>query len=155
MGYNYAYERAKFEAEWKKKEEWYRSEGMSEEAIQEMRELDWDEFKGNRIYMLHNQEMPADGILELMSHQTHGAYAAVNISELVDQLPGRYDWIERLDNPELVHIIRTLTPEDIELLTMYAINGYSEKNIASIYSCSQQNIAKKLVKIKKIFQKRL
>ena len=35
MGYNYAYERARFEAEWKKKEEWYRSEGMSEEAILE------------------------------------------------------------------------------------------------------------------------
>ena len=33
MAYNYAYEWKKFKEEWEQKEIWYRSEGMSEEAI--------------------------------------------------------------------------------------------------------------------------
>ena len=41
MGYNYSREKRKFDAEWKKKEAWYRESGMSEEAIQEIFTYDW------------------------------------------------------------------------------------------------------------------
>ena len=41
MGYSYSREKRKFDAEWKKKEEWYRESGMSEEAIQEIFTYDW------------------------------------------------------------------------------------------------------------------
>ena len=33
MAYNYAREKRKFDAEWKRKALWYRKEGMSEEDI--------------------------------------------------------------------------------------------------------------------------
>ena len=151
MGYNYAYERAKFEAEWKKKEEWYRFEGMSEEAIQEMRELDWNEFKGNRIYMLHNQEMPADGIIELMAPQTHGTYAAVNDEDLTDQLLGRYGWIEKLENPALIRLVRNLSHEEIEILTM-TMEGYTQTEIGRILGCNQSTIGRKIKRFSKVFE---
>lgn len=41
MGYSYSREKRKFDIEWKKKEEWYRESGMSEEAIQEIFTYDW------------------------------------------------------------------------------------------------------------------
>ena len=37
MAYNYAKEKRKFDAEWKRKASWYRKEGMSEDDIEEMR----------------------------------------------------------------------------------------------------------------------
>ena len=37
MAYNYAKEKRKFDAEWKRKSSWYRKEGMSEDDIEEMR----------------------------------------------------------------------------------------------------------------------
>ena len=151
MGYNYAYERARFEAEWKKKEEWYRSEGMSEEAIQEMRELDWDEFKGNRIYMLHNQEMPSDGILELMSRQSHGTYAAISEDQPEELLSGRYDWIECLDTPSLVRKIQKLSLEEKEILTMM-LEGCTQTEIGKKLGYSQSNVAQKLERLKKNFK---
>lgn len=50
MGYNYSREKRKFDAEWKKKEEWYRESGMSEEAIQEIFTYDWAEFNSTRRF---------------------------------------------------------------------------------------------------------
>ena len=40
MAYNYAKEKRKFDAEWKRKASWYRKEGMSEDDIEEMRRLE-------------------------------------------------------------------------------------------------------------------
>ena len=44
MGFNYAAEKKKFDAQWERNSEWYRSEGMSEEAIQNIKDFDWAVF---------------------------------------------------------------------------------------------------------------
>ena len=43
MAYNYAKEKRKFDAEWKRKASWYRKEGMSEDDIEEMRRFDLEQ----------------------------------------------------------------------------------------------------------------
>ena len=50
MAYNYAREKRRFDAEWKRKELWYRKEGMSEDDIEEMRRFDLEQFNRDRAY---------------------------------------------------------------------------------------------------------
>lgn len=50
MSYNYAREKRKFDAEWKRKALWYRKEGMSEEDIEAMYRFDLAQFNRDRAY---------------------------------------------------------------------------------------------------------
>ena len=50
MPYNYAREKRKFDAEWKRKALWYRKEGMSEEDIEAMYRFDLAQFNRDRAY---------------------------------------------------------------------------------------------------------
>ena len=63
MGYNYSREKRKFDAEWKKKEEWYRESGMSEEAIQEIFAYDWAEFNATRRFYRYMEDVDVEQIL--------------------------------------------------------------------------------------------
>lgn len=48
MAYNYAKEKRKFDAEWKRKASWYRKEGMSEDNIEAIRRFDLEQFNRDR-----------------------------------------------------------------------------------------------------------
>ena len=90
MGFNYAREKRKFDEKWKKLEDWYRKSGMSEDAIREMREYDWNELKARRCYENKRDEGGTD-IEEIAEPETER------------KTSGRYGWIEDLSNPALVH----------------------------------------------------
>ena len=62
MGYNYSREKRKFDAEWKKKEEWYRESGMSEEAIQEIFAYDWAEFNSTRKFYRYMEDVDVERV---------------------------------------------------------------------------------------------
>ena len=49
MAYNYAKEKRKFDAEWKRKASWYRKEGMSEDNIEAIRRVDLEQFNRDRV----------------------------------------------------------------------------------------------------------
>ena len=143
MAYIYAYERKKFEEEWAKKEEWYRAEGMDEDAIREMYVFDLAEFNSNRRYYRHNVSLTAD-LSEL-------ANLLVDYSDFI--LSGRYDWIEELDEPELVQIIRRLPETELELLTEMICDDLTQSEIARANGVSRQAINEKVRKIRKYFEK--
>ena len=48
-----------------------------------------------------------------------------------------------------------LSQADLELLTLLVIDELPQKQIAVMLSCSQQNISKRIQKIKKFLQERL
>ena len=48
-----------------------------------------------------------------------------------------------------------LSLADLELLTLLVIDELPQKQIAAMLSCSQQNISKRIQKIKKVLQGRL
>lgn len=50
MGFHYAREKKKFDAEWAKTAAWYKAEGMPDEDIEAMRRFDWAEFCSRRAY---------------------------------------------------------------------------------------------------------
>ena len=138
MGYNYSREKRKFDAEWKKKEEWYRESGMSEEAIQEIFTYDWAEFNSTRRFYRYMEDVDVERIPEKSGDILEAALAK--------------DWTELLDSPEMLRKIRKLPAGYIEIIDMLYFEKLTQREIAERMSCSQQNIAKKIEKIKKILK---
>ena len=138
MGYNYSREKRKFDAEWKKKEEWYRESGMSEEAIQEIFTYDWAEFNATRRFYRYMEDVDVEQIPEKTCDILEAALSK--------------EWIELLNSPETVRRIRKLPADYIEIIEMLYFENLTQREIAKRMSCSQQNIAKKIEKIKKVLK---
>lgn len=138
MGYSYSREKRKFDAEWKKKEEWYRESGMSEEAIQEIFTYDWAEFNATRKFYRYMEDVDVERIPEKSCDILETALAN--------------DWTELFDSPEILRRIRQLPTDYIEIIEMLCFENLTQREIAERMSCSQQNIAKKIEKIKKILK---
>ena len=138
MGYNYSREKRKFDAEWKKKETWYRESGMSEEAIQEIFTYDWAEFNTTRRFYRYLEDVDMERIPEKSCDILEAALSK--------------EWIELLDSPETVRKIRKLPVDYIEIIEMLYFEKLTQREIAERMSCSQQNIAKKIEKIKKVLK---
>ena len=137
MGFNYAREKRKFDEKWKKLEDWYRKSGMSEDAIREMREYDWSEFNSTRkFYRRGDDNVDIESIAE----------------EDVDAIDKTFsgEWIELLDTPDLVRKVRKLPVDYIEIIDLMVRENLTQKEIAGRMNCSQQNIAKKIEKIRKL-----
>ena len=156
MTFNYAAERKKFEKTWAITEALYRKHGMSESAIQEMREYDWDLFKAARIEAIHTQEIgfqpdSDDGMTMMDSpllmkfferfttqYDTHGSHS-------------RYWWLEELSDVRLITGAAKLKDEDKELLTLYFVEQYTTREIATHYGTSHVSISARIRKIAKQF----
>lgn len=138
MSFNYAREKKKFEEEWKKKAEWYRSECMDEESIQAIYEFDLAEFNSSRKFYRYNEDIDIE-------------QRAVTSEDTFDEALLN-DWIELLDSPELVRKIRKLPEDYIKIIDILYRENLTQEEIAARLSCSQQNIAKKIEKIKKLLK---
>lgn len=136
MAYNYAREKRKFDAEWKRKALWYRKEGMSEEDIEAMHSFDLAQFNRDRAY--ESRRRP----LETACGSCY-----------VQQPSERYSWIDEVSNPQLVKQLHELTDQELELLTLVVVEGKTHKEAADILSCSRQYITKQIAQIRKIFKK--
>ena len=124
MTFYYAQEKAKFDAAWQKIAVWYRQEGMREDAIRILYDDAWEEFKANRNYALHTQDIPD----EQRANTLYSLSMAVTFSE--EDFTGRYTWIETIDNPELVHKLRRLDTHFLEMLTLVSQDGLTQKEAA-------------------------
>ena len=142
MGFYYATEKAKFDEKWKKLEGWYRKFGMSEDAIREMFEYDWREFNSTRkFYRYGDDDVDVESIAE-----EDGDSIDKTFSE---------EWIELLETPNLVRKVRKVRklPADyIEIIDLMVRENLTQKEVAGRMHCSQQNIAKKIEKIRKLLR---
>ena len=133
MPYNHGFERKQFEAQQRQRRKQYESAGMSEAEIQAIYQFDLAIFKDERRHLEHRQ----------------------NVSEDFDSLPGpplevrpRLWWVEEIDDPALVKQLKALPEADLELLTLYAIEGFGQVEIAEKLGISQAAISKKLTRLK-------
>ena len=139
MEFNYAHEKRKFDEKWKKLEEWYRESGMSEDAIREMREYDWREFNSPRKFYRHgDDDVDVESIVE-----EDGDSIDKTFSE---------EWIELLETPNLVRKVRKLPADYIEIIDLMVRENLTQEEVAGRMRCSQQNIAKKIEKIRKLLR---
>ena len=135
MSYNYAREKRRFDAEWKRKELWYRKEGMSEDDIEEMRRFDLEQFNRDRAYESRRRplETACGSCYTLMPERNSG----------------HGGWIEELSDPRLSAKLRELPEADLELLTLLCVDGCSQTQAAHVLGFTQQAVSKRLYKIKK------
>ena len=133
MAYNYAKEKRKFDAEWKRKALWYRKEGMSEEDIEAMHRFDLAQFNRDRAY--ESRRRPLETAC--------GSYYVQKSAE-------RFSWIDEVSDPRLSDRLHELSEADLELLTLIAIDGKTYRDVAQMLSCSHQNISRHIARIRKI-----
>ena len=150
MGFNYAREKAKFTAEWNKLEKWYKEQGMSQESIEKMREFDWNVFKKNRIYIIHNQELPDN-----VSGDKRGVLTEkfenlkVDFPENVSS--DKYSWVDSIMDEELLKKIKKLSDDYLDIITML-MDGYTQEEIGKERNVKKQAICNKIKRIKKILK---
>ena len=157
MTFIYSVERGLFEKNWAETEALYREQGMSEEAIQAMREYDWDLFKAARINAIHTQDMG------FQPDEDDESMESPLLAKFFDQLTTQYDtngshdrywWLEELTDPRLVKGVAKLTDEEKELLTLIFVEGFSEKECSVKMHSSQSAISRKRIRIIDIFTKK-
>ena len=130
MAYNYAKEKRRFDAEWKRNERWYRKEGMSEDDIEEMRRFDLEQFNRDRAY--ESRRRPLETACG---------------SCCVQQTSERYGWIDEVSDPRLTERLQRLSERDIELLTLLIYDGLSQTEAADIMGCKQYDISRQFARI--------
>lgn len=157
MSWNNAYETKKFEARQKKQAEEYRALGMTEEQIKEMYEFDLEQFRSERRYREHTQSFVPDDFDEnedddekLSIFDKFKDTLTTSIDDSGDK--SRYWWVEEIDNPVLVKAIKSLSPDQLELLTLVVMDDYGQAEIADLMKVSQSAISQRFNTIKKILK---
>jgi len=155
MSFNNALEHRKFEREWKNLQEQYREAGFSEEGINAMRVFDEEAYRSNRRYAEHYQELPSEDIDEDDCESKTNLFIkfeSLSVSFGENDFTSRYAWIDTVSDPKLASRLKALKGNDLELLTLIVVDGYSQPEIACALGCSQQNISLKIIRIKKFLK---
>lgn len=149
MGFNYAFERAKFDVEWQKKYEWYKAEGMSDDAIRKIYEYDLGVFNAERSYVNHTQELPDENTPLEYGHGTlvqKYEHFCVTFSEA--DFSGRYAWVETIEDEKLVHKLKKLNEHQLEMLTLISFEGYTQEEAAKCMEIPYRTFKYQLKKLR-------
>ena len=152
MTFNYEAERKKFEKNWAETEALYRKHGMSESAIQEMREYDWGLFKAQRNWALHTQVMPSTDDVDEESGITESPMVKRHFERFTTKYDtygshSRFWWIEEIQDPRIVRVLCKLSDLDKILLTMVWIEGYTQTDCAVILHMDRGAISMRIHRI--------
>lgn len=61
-----------------------------------------------------------------------------------------FAWVDEMENDKLYRKIISLPERDIDLLTLIAFEGYSQREVAEIRGIAPAAICKKIAKLKKL-----
>lgn len=143
--------KAKFDREWLRLRKEYTDAGMSETAIQKIYEYDWYCFCRNRAYERRATQMPP---LEIDSPDDERRSALFRKNEALSAsfdesaFPGRYAWIDTLEDARLLRAIMKLNKKDLELLTYVTLEGHGQEELARRWGCTQAAVAIRMKKLK-------
>ena len=155
MGFNYGLEKKNFDSQWAMTRKQYKDAGMSNEAIQAMYDFDWSVFNANRSYQNHTQEMAAPSFEqseESYSPLMNKYQEAVSVTDTYHETKSRFAWIGEIENEQLLTALETLKTEDLEIITMYAYEGYDITEISKVYGVSRPTISIKIKRITKFLK---
>ena len=137
------FHKAKEEYKWKQwkeqEEKILRESGVSEEVIQRIRELDWQDFNADRRFWEHfssNQE-------ELYTQKTEEeASVALNIQQLFDSI----------ENEQLLQILMDTDKKTLQILLL-KMWGFSVREIAGQMGLTEKTIYTRMERLKKKIKK--
>lgn len=145
---NYGKEYIKFEKRMKNQAQEYLKAGMNSEQIEAIYQFDKEQFLSDLRYYRHNISLEScetisEDMNSLMKKYPE-AFASKKESDLDND---RYAWINEIEDPTLYAMIKSLSAKDIELLTLYAFEGYTQKQTADILGISQQTVSNRIKSI--------
>ena len=159
MGFNNGLERKKFEAMWKKLRAEYAAAGMDEAAIEELYQFDLDTFRSDRRYGEHTQAMPSQQFEDDgdPADESNSALLVKFIDSFAvaprDTDEGnRYGWLDEVESEEVSRALRSLSSQQIEILTLVAFEGYSATEAGRLLGMTQQGVSWHISKMKKILK---
>lgn len=139
MTYNKAMEERKWK-KWKQQEEMkLRQYGMDEQAILELRRLDWEVFNAERRFREHQEVLP---------EYPAEAEAIPKEREVRDVR----DLLDAIENEQLLHIMLNADKITLQLLLLKMM-GYSIREIAGAIGIKEKTIYTKLERLKKKIKK--
>ena len=155
MGFNYGLEKKNFDSQWDVTRKQYEDAGMSREAIQAMYDYDCSVFNATRAYQNHTQEIAAPSFEqseESYSPLMNKYQEAVSVTDTYHETKSRFAWIGEIENEQLLTALETLKTEDLEIITMYAYEGYDITEISKVYGVSRPTISIKIKRITKFLK---
>jgi len=121
--YHHGSERKKFDACQHRLRQQYEQAGMSEAEIQVLHQLDLQEFLSERRYREHTQSFDENLLCD----------------------------DSRAEDNADSELLKALSQKDLEMLTLYAIEGFNQAEIAQKQGITQQAISKRLAYLKNYF----
>ena len=141
MNYNNGKNRKEFEKKWETLRITYREMGMSEEAINELYEHDLEQFRADRIFSMHNSYLEETGEKSL-------AASDMSVFEKERAHSARYWWLDEISDPRLIRLLNRLSERELEIITLYYFEHFTQKEIGERLQISQKWVSKCLEKIK-------
>lgn len=160
MSWNNGYERKKFELAQRRQTSKYRKLGMIDEQIEEMYKFDLEQFKSNRRFYSHTVSFEPNEFDPYEDAEDKSPllnlFSAV-LTTTIDssEAHSRFWWVEELDDAELIKRAKSLSEDDLELLTMYVFEELNQAELAGVFEIAQQNISKRIKKIKEFLSNRV
>ncbi len=142
MEFNYGLEKKKFEENWEKLRKEYQEAGMDDKSIEKMYEYDWDMFKKERIWCIHNQFIDGEyqcahnGVWKTTEDSNPLYYLfpeqfTYTFSE--EDFEADYAWMEALESESLYDAIASLDDDQRHILELRVIDELTLREIAEIY----------------------
>ena len=150
MAFNKGYELKKFEARWEKLRIEYAAAGMTEYAIQKMYDYDRQQFNSERTFVERTQEFTApayEGSEEEASPLMLRYQEVTTTTDTYHETKSKFAWIGEIENERLLSALENLSDSDLELITLYAYEGYDTVEISKAFGKTKQNISKKIQRI--------
>ena len=154
MSFNNGNERRKLNAKWEHLRVQYREAGMSEDAIQAMYEFDLGVLNSERAYITNTMTVSgaADDCAAKETSDFKQYEKAVTVTDTYHETKSRFAWIGEIENEQLLTALETLKVEDLEIITMYAYEGYDITEISKVYGVSRPTISIKIKRITKFLK---
>jgi RNA polymerase sigma factor (sigma-70 family) len=132
----------------------YREAGMSEDAIQAMYEFDLGVLNSERAYITNTMTVSgvADDGAAKETSDFNQYEKAVTVTDTYHETKSRFAWIGEIENEQLLTALETLKVEDLEIITMYAYEGYDITEISKVYGVSRPTISIKIKRITKFLK---
>ena len=127
------------------------------QEIMDIYAFDLNVFRKNRTEFQRTQPLSEsscdDGIEqgESMSALLKKFSSALSVCDKYSfQSDPRFAWVDEMENDELYRKIISLPERDMDLLTLIAFEGYSQREVAEIRGIAPAAICKKIAKLKKL-----
>jgi len=151
MKFNNGSERVRLENRWKKLRIQYREAGMSEDAIQAMYQFDLDVLNSERAYVDNTQPIfvteDDEDSVDFKWYEK-----AITVTDVYHETKNRFAWVGEIKNEHLLAALEKLNAKDLELLTLFAYEGYTVTEISKVLHCSQPTISIKIKRITKFLK---